>query len=386
MANATLHRSSPCRWHSMAAIALMSAALTACGGGGSATASSSDGSGSGSGNSSGSTNDSALSGTYAFVTLSNNGAAGGGEPASGVGDFGTMTFDGAGNYTGTETVNSGGTIAADQSISGTYSAASSGSVTLSPLSGNVSADGNTLVLANMTSGEPPSMTVAIKEGGTTFSAASLQGSFTMASLNNSGSSGLGSGGLLTLTFDGAGNFTGSESENDGGTVTSNLAASGTYSVTTSGSVTLTSSGGSALTGQISADGDTMVLGDLTSGDAPSLYVAIKQGTATFSNASLDNAYSGATLQSAGADGGNSGLLSLTFDGAGSFSGTDGQNNGETVTTGTAVSGSYSVASGGSLTISPNSVALTGEISTDGDTVALEDLNSGDPPSMTVVIR
>ena len=378
------------RWHALTAIALVTVTLSACGGGSSppdSTPSNSSTSSSTSGSTAG-TNNSALSGTYAYVTLSNNGTMGGSEPLSGVGQFGTMTFDGTGSYTGAVTINSGGTVSASQASSGTYAVTASDSVTLGTWSGNVSADGSALVMTDLTAGDPPTVAVAIKEGGSGFSNASLQGAYTMAGLNNSGSTGLGLASLSTMTFDGAGNFTDTETENNGGSISPTpVNASGTYSITASGAVTVTLSGGNALTGQISADGSRVVLADLNPADAPSLFVVIKQGAATYSNASLQGTYAGATLSTGGADGSISGALSLTFIGTGTFSGTATQSNGTAISDATEISGSYSVAAAGSMSLTPGtSNPMTGQISADGNTVVLEDLSAGDPPSMTVVVK
>jgi len=58
-------------------------------------------------------------------------------------------------------------------VSGTYSVAADGALTMtpasgSPLSGGISADGKTLVLSQLTAGQPSAFAVGIKQGQTNF--------------------------------------------------------------------------------------------------------------------------------------------------------------------------------------------------------------------------
>ena len=69
------------------------------------------------------------------------------------------------------------------------------------LSGGVSADGNTLVLSRLTSGQGPSITVVIKQGQSGLSTADVSGTYAIATQGNSGDT----GSLWAITFDGAGN-------------------------------------------------------------------------------------------------------------------------------------------------------------------------------------
>ena len=79
----------------------------------------------------------------------------------------SITFDGAGNYSGTDNTNVGGTITSS-SISGTYAVASNGTFTVDGgtelLSGGLSADGNTFLITKLVPGSKPEIDVGIKQG------------------------------------------------------------------------------------------------------------------------------------------------------------------------------------------------------------------------------
>src|ERR1700722_17416220 len=80
---------------------------------------------------------------------------------------------------------------------------------------------------------------------------------------------------LFVTFDGAGNGSATEIRNSGGETTTGT-NSGTYTVASNGTFTL-NTGTNTLTGGISADGNTLLLTQLGSGQNPEFDVAIKQG-------------------------------------------------------------------------------------------------------------
>jgi hypothetical protein len=87
----------------------------------------------------------------------------------------TITFDGAGNYSGTDINNSGGTITSN-SISGTYVMASDGTFTVDSgtqeITGAMSADGNVVVITHVSAGSQPDIDIGVKVG--------LVGSFNVA--------------------------------------------------------------------------------------------------------------------------------------------------------------------------------------------------------------
>jgi hypothetical protein len=88
----------------------------------------------------------------------------------------TITFDGAGNYSGTDINNSGGVITSSP-LSGTYAMASDGTFTVDSgthmLTGAISADGNVVVITHVSTGSTPDIDVGIKVG--------LVGKFNVAS-------------------------------------------------------------------------------------------------------------------------------------------------------------------------------------------------------------
>src|ERR1700692_3044580 len=81
--------------------------------------------------------------------------------------------------------------------------------------------------------------------------------------------------LLTITFDGAGNYSGTDVNNVGGVITTN-SLSGTYAMAADGTFTA-DAGTQTLTGAISADGNVAVITHVTTGSAPSIDIGIKQG-------------------------------------------------------------------------------------------------------------
>jgi len=78
--------------------------------------------------------------------------------------------------------------------------------------------------------------------------------------------------LWTLTFDGAGNFSGSDVNLDG--KIGSRAVSGTYSVAADGTLTISPVDGSTITGGLSADGNTLVASQTTSGHPPTVFFAV----------------------------------------------------------------------------------------------------------------
>jgi len=90
--------------------------------------------------------------------------------STGNGETFTLLFDGAGNFAGTYAENNNGVSANSGTFSGTYTVTSSGVLTLTASTGDVytgavSADGNLMVAATLTSGgtEPPSMFAGFRQ-------------------------------------------------------------------------------------------------------------------------------------------------------------------------------------------------------------------------------
>jgi hypothetical protein len=82
-------------------------------------------------------------------------------------DYLTITFDGAGNYSGTDVSNIGGTVSS-HSLSGTYIMAADGTFTVDSgtnlISGAISADGNVVVITHVSSGSTPDVDIGVKLG------------------------------------------------------------------------------------------------------------------------------------------------------------------------------------------------------------------------------
>jgi hypothetical protein len=193
-----------------------------------------------------------------------------------------------------------------------------------------------------------------------------------------------SSGLYILTFDGAGNFSGTDMLNNAGTVSS-AAVSGTYTVAADGTLNISPTDGSTITGSLTADGNTLVTAQESEDFDSEILVGFKEGQTNFSNASLTGIYT-AVRYAYGSMGDSGGLWTVTFDGAGNFSGTDTLNNAGMVSS-AAVSGTYTVAADGTLTIDPTGGAtIIGSLSADGTTMVSNQAAAGSSPQALVGIR
>jgi len=311
-----------------------------------------------------------VSGPYRYTEISSSFSS-----SSNGASSGPIVYDGVGGYSGSYVLNTLGVISSG-SISGPYTAAVGGEVTLGASSGAVSADGNTIVSANLQAGNVPSVDVEIKQGQTNFTNADFTGIYQVVSIDGFADS----GSSLTLTADGAGSYSGNLG------VITNGAVSGTYSVAADGSLTITPASGSPLSGGISADGRTLVLSQLTAGQLSAFAVGIKQGQTNFTNADVVGTYKIVNYTRCTAE-----LATLDFDGAGNFNGTTTRNGLGPNLLGTIsdfpVTGTYTVAADGTLTVvflnqcnqyggchGSTSVVFTGGVSSDGNTLVLSYAN------------
>jgi PASTA domain len=180
--------------------------------------------------------------------------------------------------------NTNGTITTiPASGTGTYTVTSGGAVTAGTggqgISGAVSADGDLLVLAPITSngnGSTPGIYVVVKQG-SGVTAATLNGVYTLVSLSTSAATGTVGRYYSVGVANGA--FAGAYIENNSGTSSTNNLVSGTYTAAADGTMTAVvtgATGSSTLTGAMSADGNVFVLADLTSGEAATLLVGVRQ--------------------------------------------------------------------------------------------------------------
>jgi beta-lactam-binding protein with PASTA domain len=214
-----------------------------------------------------------LNGTYTIAALDGTSPA-----PTGFLYAGTFTNGSATLAPGLQNAN--GTVTASSSHSGTYTVSSSGAITFGTggagLSGAVSADGDLVVMAPITSngnGSTSDITVAVKQG-SGLSAATFDGVYTNVALGGTSTSG--SYGLVeTIYAHGDGTYTGTYTFNNAGTVTTGNPDSGTYTVSANGALVITSQG-VVSTGQISADGNVYVLSDVNSGQPPAVAVGVRQ--------------------------------------------------------------------------------------------------------------
>jgi hypothetical protein len=222
-------------------------------------------------------------------------------------ELGTITFDGAGNYSWSGIRSNAGTPTAVGG-SGLYSVSADGTLSLDigPV-GNVLAGGSTFVLTS-TSGAVVEMGAGVKISGA-FGNASLAGDYGVAHYYSDATAGpLNSitlnvsrtpysaavdvpfpayafnTELRTTTFDGAGNYTWSGTRNRGG-VASVVTGSGSYSVSSNGTLELDT----GLTGNLLSGGGTFILAS-TVGQPMEIGFGVKKG-GTFSDASLGGTYS-----------------------------------------------------------------------------------------------
>jgi hypothetical protein len=232
----------------------------------------------------------------------------------------------------------------------------------------VSADGNTILSANLQAGNDQAVDVEIKQGQTNFTNADFTGIYQVVSITSSGDS----GSSLTVTADGAGSYSGNLVQNNAGVITSS-AVSGIYSVAADGSLTIIPASGSPLSGGISADGKTLVLSQLTAGQSSAFAVGIKQGQTNFTNADVVGTYNIVNYTGRSAE-----LATLNFDGAGNFDGTTTSNDAGTISN-SSIMGTYAVAADGTLTVNfipderdghPRTTVFTGGVSSDGNTLVL----------------
>ena len=182
----------------------------------------------------------------------------------------------------------------------------------------------------------------------------------------------------TVVYDGAGSYSGGYVLNNSGVISSG-SISGSYTAAVGGALTVHD----GYSGAVSADGNTIVSLNLQAGHEPSVDVEIKQGQTNFTNADFSGIYQVVSVSSIDD---SSSTLTLTADGVGSYSGKLVQNNSDVITS-SAVSGAYSVAADGSLTITPASGSpLSGGISADGKMLVLSQLTAGQPSAFAVGIK
>jgi hypothetical protein len=207
-----------------------------------------------------------INGNYTLVDISYQLSSG-----NMYGYVGTVTLNN-GTVTGTVTQNTAGTIS-------THAASAQWTVTnglvtsVGAAQGAVSADGDLIILADTNSGDDPFVNVAVRQG-TGVTQTTFEGVYSVAEYAGSTVTGI-FGKAITLFAYGNGTFFITQTKNSDGTVgTSN--DSGTYTVAADGTLTITDADGIVVTGAISADGNALVLGNITSSQTPSIWVGVRQ--------------------------------------------------------------------------------------------------------------
>jgi hypothetical protein len=178
-----------------------------------------------------------------------------------------------GTVTGTVTQNTAGTIS-------THAASAQWTVTnglvtsVGAAQGAVSADGDLIILADTNAGDDPFVNVAVRQG-TGVTQTPFEGVYSVTQY----------GGLsITTTFGkaitlfayGDGTYSVIFTKNAQGTITTNNTDEGTYTVAADGTLTVTDSESNVYNGAISADGNALVLGSVTSNESPAIFVGVRQ--------------------------------------------------------------------------------------------------------------
>jgi hypothetical protein len=181
------------------------------------------------------------------------------------------------------------------------------------------------------------------------------------------------------TFDDSGGYTSTSDENDARVITTGIVDSGTYSVDVTGIISPDS-----MTEAVSTNGEAIVTTDLTAGDTAYLDFGVKRTQSGHSDAELNGSYA---LVSYDHSGTTASLLTINADGAGNYSGSGSRNDAGAISSGTATTGSYTVADDGALSLDPaGGTSLRGGLSDDGQLQVLSQLTTGQAPSITFGIR
>ena len=197
------------------------------------------------------------------------------------GSLGTTTVnsDGSASQTGTNLSATGVPSATSNSYpAGTFVVGSGGAISVGGsggASGYLSADGNLVVLTYITgTNNFPGLSVAIKQS-RGLTAATLNGVYAAVALG--GASPSASAGLVqTIYAHGDGTYTVDYTDNAAGAVTTTAGAGGTYTVSDNGALTFTAQSSVSSIGQVSADGNVIVIGDVNSGGVPLVAVGVRQ--------------------------------------------------------------------------------------------------------------
>lgn len=309
-----------------------------------------------------------------------------------------VPFDGAGNEGNTATgiVNTGGTITTvtnSSSSAGPYTVVTANAIPVLTTGGNnigaiAGADADEFFwLADASTaggGGLPALAVGVSPllNGTI---ASLAGNWIAVGLDQ-GSDPQDFEGVLTFGADGSVSGTSTSLDVNGvASVFPYSAPAGTCTITSDGQFT---SGGGTL-GYVSANGEFLVEAYTSSGTAPGMTVAVKQGSGV-TLATVNGVYTVGSLEFDSATIGDGRVYTMFFDGAGNWNSTFIDNDNGTITDGNTVSGTYTVSATGVLTLTQagNGAVHTGGVSADGNIIVAANLTAGgaEQPRMFVGFR
>jgi hypothetical protein len=314
-------------------------------------------------------------GAVAAFTLPENGAAVITDEVT------TATYNGAGAFSGTLTVNNAGTIVPAVPISGTYSVTTTNAIPSLANGGGIEGV-NAAAAVGVGTGGGTGLAISVgvlpNASATTNS---IDGNYTLVDLTAQLSTGTVYGYDATITLTN-GVISGTYTQNIGGTITTDNPASGQWSVTNG---ILTSVGSAS--GAVSADGDLIILADTNSGDDPHINVAVLRGSgvtqATFEGVYSVAEYGGTPVASTFGK-----AITLFAYGNGTYSvAYTKETAGGTITTNNTDTGTYTVAGDGTLTLTDSEGDIeNGAISADGNALVLASVASQQNPAIFVGVR
>ena len=297
-----------------------------------------------------------------------------------VDEVAAQTYDGVGATNSTATVNVGGIVVPNVPESVPYTVTTTNAIpSLSGDGGIEGVNGDSAVAVTTASGTAPVFAISVlpNTGATT---SSIDGNYTLVDISAQLSTGIIYGYDATITLTN-GALTGTYTENIAGTITTGNPASAQWTVTNG---VLTSVGYGS--GAISADGNLIVLADTTSGDDPSINVAVRRGSgvtpATFAGVYSVMEYGGTPVTA------TFGKVATVFaHGDGTYNVIFTKNANGVITTGNTDTGTYTVAADGTLTLTDTDTDVySGAISADGNALVLASVASQQNPAIFVGVR
>jgi hypothetical protein len=178
-----------------------------------------------------------------------------------------------GTVTGTVIQNTAGTIST-HAANAQFTVTNGLVTSVGAAHGAVSADGDLIILADTNSGDDPFVNVAVRRG-TGVTQMTFEGVYSVTQYGGLSISETFSKAITMFVY-GNGTYSIIFTKNAQATITTNNTDSGTYAVTADGTLALTDSEGNVYNGAISADGNALVLGSVTSNESPAIFVGVRQ--------------------------------------------------------------------------------------------------------------